>query len=174
MDTEKTFENIRTKQNNDFMKKCGIYCLIALIFLFAMIFTMNSCNNIENTEFHNVLSEEQYQIYKQIVKRRMNDWIEGMVVGMIIGLIIVYLNYDKLKNNKFGIACLFTSVTLFVNYMYYTLKPKPVWMLNYLNDMKQVKEWLDVYKTMKFRYHLGAVFGIIAYFILSFSVCRLF
>lgn len=173
MDSQKTFDGIKTN-NNNFVKLCGVYCLIALIFLFAMIFTMNSCKNIETTEFQNVLSPEQYEIYKQIVKRRMNDWVEGMIVGMIIGLIIVYLNYDKMRNNKLGIACLFTSVTLFVNYMYYTLKPKPVWMLNYLTDMKQVKEWLDVYKMMKFRYHLGAVFGIIAYFILSFSVCKLF
>ena len=54
--------------------------------------------------------------------------------------------------------------------MYYTLFPKPAWMLDFIRDKKQVKEWLDLYKFMKMRYHWGLLFGIVAFFFIGMCV----
>lgn len=37
--------------------------------------------------------------------------------------------------------------------------PKSDYMLNYLKTPEENKKWLDVYKTMKFRYFYGFIIG---------------
>ena len=53
--------------------------------------------------------------------------------------------------------------------MFYSMYPKPAWMLDYTTNQKQVKEWLDIYQFMKTRYHWGIVAGIGAFFFLSYA-----
>ena len=57
------------------------------------------------------------------------------------------------------------------NYLYYMLKPKSDWMILYLNDPKQRELWLDIYKTMKQKFHLGFLFGLVAVMMFSNASC---
>jgi hypothetical protein len=42
-------------------------------------------------------------------------------------------------------------------------------MLNHLNSPEENKAWLEMYCEMKYNYHLGFVFGIIAVGMLAFA-----
>lgn len=144
------------------------YCLIGFAFFFAMIMTSLSCKEMEVTEFKETLDSELLQKYREIVNMRFRIWIEGLVLGLVVGVLFAY--FLGSKTNRLGRACMLTAIMLFVNYMYYIMYPKPVYMLTELKNMKQVKEWNDVYKLMQFKYHLGLLFGIVAYFMISMGI----
>ena len=40
--------------------------------------------------------------------------------------------------------------------------PKSTYMLNHIDNAEQAKAWLEIYKIMKYRCHLGMLLGIIA------------
>lgn len=143
------------------------YGFIGLALLFGMAFCIFSSRNIEQYEFTKTLDKKQLDTYKLIINFRFNLWLQGLVCGAIFGLVICYFLNNTFNN--YGNALLFTAILLFVCYMYYTLYPKPAWILEYTKNQKQVKEWLDVYKFMKNRYHWGLLFGVAAFFLLSLS-----
>jgi hypothetical protein len=55
------------------------------------------------------------------------------------------------------------------NYFYYTLYPKSDWLLNYLKNPEEIKNWLRLYKEMQYNYHMGLVLGIIAVGVFAFA-----
>lgn len=144
------------------------FCLIGFAFFFAMIMTSISCKNNEISQFKSTLSPELLQKYKNITNMRFKIWLEGLVLGLVVGVVVSYLLIGK--TNKLGRASVLTAIMLVVNYMYYMLYPKPVYMLNLLENMKQVKEYNDVYREMQFKYHLGLLFGVVAYFMISMGL----
>ena len=143
------------------------YGFIGFALLFGMIFCIFSARNIEQQEFVNTLDARQLDVYKSIVTFRFNLWLQGLVLGIVIAIAVLYFLNSKF--NTYGNALLFTAILLFVNYIFYTLYPKPAWMLDFTKNNKQVKEWLDVYKFMKIRYHWGMLAGIAAFFLLSLA-----
>ena len=143
------------------------YGFIGFALLIGMAFCIFSSRNIESQEFVRTLDKKQLDIYKSIVEFRFNLWLQGLVLGLIIAVIICL--YISSYFNNYGCALLFTAILLFVNYMFYSMYPKPAWMLDYTKNLKQVKEWLDVYQFMKNRYHLGILCGIVAFFLLSYA-----
>jgi len=143
------------------------YGFIGFALLFGMIFCIISSKNIEQQEFINTLDMKQLEVYKSIISFRFNLWLQGIVLGFVFAVLVLYFVNDKF--NTYGNALLFTAVLLFVNYMFYTLYPKPAWMLEFTQNNKQVKEWLDVYKFMKIRYHWGLLAGVGAFFLLSLA-----
>ena len=64
-----------------------------------------------------LLDENQKQVYKSIIDERMSIYIQGMVIGIVIGIIVVF--NAKLSNNVK--ICMFISIVLGVNYLYYIL-----------------------------------------------------
>lgn len=143
------------------------YGFIGFALLFGMLFCIFSSKNIEQKQFKNTLDQKQLSIFKAIVEFRFNIWLQGMLLGLIIAVGICYMISENF--NTYGNALLFTAILLTVNYLYYMLYPKPAWMLEYTKNHKQVKEWLDVYRFMKNRYHLGLVLGIAAFFLISYA-----
>ena len=143
------------------------YGFIGFALLFGMLFCIFSARNIEQQEFINTLDSKQLEIYKSIITYRFNLWLQGIVLGLIAAIVVCYFISEKF--NTYGSALLFTAVLLTVNYLFYTLYPKPAWMLEFTNNQKQVKEWLDVYKFMRIRYHWGMLAGIAAFYLLSLS-----
>ena len=73
------------------------------------------------------------------------------------------------KNNT---VCIIVSSTFIFNYLFYILYPKSSYMIQQLNDKRQVDEWLKVYRTMQVKYHTGFVFGIIAVALFSLGYCK--
>ena len=77
--------------------------------------------------------------------------------------------FMKIKTSTMSLVCIIGAITFTTNYLYYILYPKTDYMLLHLNDKKQIEGWLNVYKSMQFKFHLGFVFGIIAVIIFSAS-----
>ena len=64
--------------------------------------------------------------------------------------------------------CVVGAITFITHYFYYILSPKSDWMILHLKE-NQMNDWLNVYKTMQYKYHTGFVIGIISVMILSNS-----
>ena len=50
--------------------------------------------------------------------------------------------------------------------------PKKDWMLNHLKTPEQNKQWLEVYKQMKFKWHFGFLIGLVGYGIMCYGFYR--
>jgi len=149
------------------MINCSISCLIAFALLGSMIFLTFSMNkNDKILYFLSLLTPDQQQIYKNIIQERLNIYLQGFVIGLIIGLI--YIKYYSSKNTS--TYCAFVAIVLVVTYAHYTLMPKSTYMLEHITNQEQSKAWLEIYKTMKYRCHIGMLLGAIS---LPF-VCHIF
>lgn len=155
------------KNNIIYIMNYSTYGIIGFALLFGMAFCIFSTKNVESQEFVKTLDKKQLDIYKSIVEFRFNLWLQGLVLGLVLAMVVCM--YVSTYFNNYGCALLFTAVLLFVNYMFYSMYPKPAWMLDYTKNLKQVKEWLDIYQFMKSRYHWGIVAGIGAFFFLSYA-----
>ena len=138
---------------------CNNSCIIGISLFSASIFVMtSSLKKKKNKLFLELLNDNQKNIYKHIKNERLNIYI----CASIASIIITYLITKNIKTpiNKYCSRLLISS---FVTYLYYNLYPKSQYILPNLNTKEQVKAWLDIYKHMKYRYHLGMFFGIISY-----------
>ena len=153
---------------------CGITCIIALIFLIANIYIILSCANDNNNkqDFLNVLNEKQKITYKNIISERKNIYFMGYGLGILLSILTIYISKKILRTrfNTISLVCLVGSITFVTNYLFYILYPKSDYMLLHLSDKKQIVEWLNIYKKMQFKFHIGFVIGIIAVMIFCYSL----
>jgi len=151
---------------------CTISCCISLIFIVAMIyFYYITDNNAIVIQYKKQLDPELQKTYEKISKERRNISLYGYVLGFFLSLFIILYNI-KLKGKKMNtksLVCTVMASCFLTNYFYYILSPKSDWMLNHINNSKQSKAWLVMYRTMSYNYHLGIVLGIIAVGILGFA-----
>ena len=153
---------------------CGITCIIALVFLIANIYIIFSCSN--NKEFKknflNVLNEEQKITYEKIIDERKNIYYGGYILGIILSFIGYFSikKFTTMRFNKMSLICFVGAITFVTNYLFYILYPKSDYMLLHLNDKKQIQEWLNIYRTMQFKFHIGFVVGILAVMIFCSSL----
>ena len=153
------------------MFNCNL-CIIAVVFLIANIFTIVSCNSDNYKQnFKNLLTKQQNLIYEKITTERTIIYYSGYALGIILSILTIFImtKIMKIKLATTSLVCIIGAVTFTTNYLYYILYPKSDYMLLHLNDKKQIEGWLDIYKTMQFKFHLGFVFGIIAVIIFSAS-----
>ena len=144
------------------------YCLIASIFIGASIMTTLKCTDCAPfSSYNNTLNNEQKELYKQIKSERMNIYIKGMVLGCIIAAIYYYSVLGTEKTIEH--TCALVSIIMGTQYLVYQLHPKTNWMLNSLTNREQIDEWLEVYKHMKGKYHMGMLLGIIGFGLLSYG-----
>ena len=153
------------------MFNCNL-CIIAVVFLIANIFTIISCNSDNYKQnFKNLLTKQQNLIYEKITTERTIIYYSGYALGIILSILTIFImtKIMKIKLATTSLVCIIGAITFTTNYLYYILYPKSDYMLLHLNDKKQIEGWLDIYKTMQFKFHLGFVFGIIAVIIFSAS-----
>tara|TARA_B100000963_G_C22374897_1_gene557553 strand:+ start:164 stop:634 length:471 start_codon:yes stop_codon:yes gene_type:complete len=152
---------------------CGVTCIIALVFLIANIYVIFSCSNNKKIKqnFLNVLNEEQKNTYENLINERKNIYYIGYALGIILSLIgyLVINKFTKMRFNKLSLVCFVGAITFVTNYLFYILYPKSDYMLLHLNDKKQITEWLNIYRTMQIKFHVGFVLGIIAVMIFCTS-----
>ena len=153
---------------------CGITCIIALVFLIANIYTIFSCSNNKELKknFLNVLNEEQKITYEKIIDERKNIYYGGYILGIILSFIGYFSikKFTTMRFNKMSLICFVGAITFVTNYLFYILYPKSDYMLLHLNDKKQIQEWLNIYRTMQFKFHIGFVVGILAVMIFCSSL----
>ena len=163
---------------------CGNICIIAFVFLIANIYVMFSTENIAKQEFYNTLSGDQKNIYKKLIKERKNIYYGGFILGIVLSILFIVMLKSNIFNNisnslfnkkskssKTSVVCIVGAITFVTNYLFYILYPKSDFMILHLENKEQIKEWLDIYKYMQFRYHLGFVLGILALIFASMAIC---
>ena len=151
---------------------CTITCFIAAIFLIAMIyFNISTLNSDVVNKYKDSLSPDLQVVYDKIAKERLSISMCGYSLGLVLSIIIIFYN-TRLKRNRLGaksLVCIVITTSFLTNYFYYTLYPKSDWMLNHLNSPEENKAWVEMYREMKYNYHLGFVLGIIAVGMLAFA-----
>lgn len=155
---------------------CCKTCGIAVVFLIANLYVTLSTGKSkdEKQDFYDVLNENQKTLYEQITEERKRIYYMGFILGIILSYIVYYIN-KKVWNqrlNNMSLVCLVGAVTLVTNYLFYILYPKSDYMLLHLSDKRQIEEWLKIYKTMQFKFHIGFVLGIIAVMVFCYSFRR--
>lgn len=147
-------------------------CINSCVLGFALVGGMIFCMLASHTssvfvEFQNLLNNEQKRIYTNIVKERAQQYLIGFFIGLLLAyLFIINTDYQGLPK-----VCIFVTIALAINILYYKIMPKSKYMLEYLNTSDQNKAWLKIYKHMKFRYMTGMVLGALGYLFLANGLC---
>ena len=153
---------------------CGTTCIIALVFLIANIYTILSCANDkkDKTNFLNVLTSKQKEIYEEIINERKTIYYMGYGLGILLAIFTIFIlkKILKIRFNNMSLVCLVGSIVFITNYLFYILYPKSDYMLLHLSDKRQITEWLKIYRKMQYKFHLGFVFGIIAVIVFCISL----
>ena len=68
-------------------------------------------------------------------------------------------------------VCAFVVIELVINHVYYMGMKKSSYMLNHLDNQKQVNAWLEIYKHMKTRKLIGMTIGVVGYILVAWAMC---
>ena len=150
---------------------CYKCCGVALVFLIANIFMIFTCSKKLKNDFKNTLSNEEKNLYQNIINERKRIYYSGYLLGIFLSILVVAFFKKLLKLNKMSNVCIIATITFVTNYLFYILYPKKDYMILHLKNKEQIEEWLDIYKYMQFRYHLGFVLGIVALIFASIAIC---
>lgn len=153
---------------------CSNICLVALVILiakFLMLFTMTLNYNKIHKDFNKSLSDTQKKTYKNIVGERRRIYLVGYFTGLVLSVVAIIAKYSLTHENTLSIICLATIISTLTTYFFYILHPKSSYMIEVLKNDKQIKNWLKVYKSMQFRFHLCYLMGIIGTGLLHYSFC---
>jgi len=153
---------------------CSVSCMLSLIFIISMIYFQNATTSNRTVEkYYLQLPPHLQKIYKQISNERLRIYYFGYILGFVISLIIIFNNYKLTKNvNKLSttsLICITVTVSFIVNYFYYILTPKTIYMLQVIDTHEQTKAWLTIYRAMQIYYHVGLLLGIIGVGLLAFA-----
>jgi uncharacterized protein YacL len=146
---------------------CYLSSFLALGLIGGSISTL-SVNKQQHDILRNVFSHRLDLKYEMISLERRNHYLIGLGIGLILSTIIV---------NSVGIENYYTRVTLFLTItlgsavLFYMSMPKSDYMLNHLKTPEENRKWLQVYNTMKNRYYLGFLLGILAAIPLANVLC---
>jgi primosomal protein N' len=151
---------------------CKTTCFVSIVFLIANIYVMlNVDKNELKDNFVKLLNFNQKNLYESLIKERRNIYFQGYALGLLFS--IIYLFYIKQflnkKINNILMVCTVGFIVFLTNYFYYILIKKSTYMIEHLNNKEQIKAWLDIYRSMQVRYHIGLVLGIFAAMIFAAS-----
>ena len=154
---------------------CRTSCVVATIFIVAMIFTMYGSDKTESiTNFRRILTHQQNVIYDKIANERRRIYFIGFGLGLLVSFIFLAWNHSTgpRKLNRFSTICVVGAITFTINYFYYMLAPKSDWMILHIEGDTQKKAWLEVYKIMQYNYHLGALLGLAGALFIGNVFCK--
>jgi len=150
-------------------------CIIASMFIVAMIFTMYKSDSISSVQqFTQILSIKQKAIYKKITDERRNIYFTGFGLGLLLSFLFLFWKSstkNSYKINRLSTICVVGAITFMTNYFYYILSPKSDWMILHIEGDKQKKTWLSVYRIMQYNYHFGALLGLVGAFFIANTFC---
>jgi uncharacterized protein YacL len=150
---------------------CYTTCAIASAFLFSSLIMMINIKYCSlQKDFMKTLDDNQLKIYKEIIDERFRLYITGSIIGLILGLTFLY--FSENIENKYQRVCIFISLTMITQFIFYELSPKTKYMVSYLNTKEQNKKWVEMYKYMKSKYKIGFLLGIIGYIIFAYGFCK--
>lgn len=157
---------------------CGWTCFVATMFILAnIVFTILMDKHGEVAKYQDSLDEKQMKVYQKIVNERKNIALQGygLGLGLSVGYLVSRHFITKRKgsflSSSVSSLCLTATVTFIVQYFYYILSPKSDWMLNQLTNEQQKQQWLKVYRTYSWNYHLSMLIGLVGAGLLGYSFC---
>ena len=140
---------------------CFNSCLIACSLLGSKILIMGSSRYSKNRQLLvESLDETQQKIYHGIAKQRAELFIQGLIFGCTLGALSLYVLGAK---NNLSATCLFITISMLVTHYYYLLMPKKTYLLEHLEKREQLDAWLNMYKEMNFKSHIGSLLGGLAF-----------
>ena len=146
---------------------CWGSCFLASAMLgSSFLFMLKSGDREKHERLASLLSTEQLIVYEKIKKERATLYATGLLIGIIMG--VLYLRLYKPSGSL--IDCNFVAIVSGVTGAYYSIMPKTTYMLSHLDTKEQIEAWLDVYKEMKNRCHVGALIGVLALPLLAQSL----
>lgn len=153
------------------MAICGISCIFAIVIIIANI-AMTYFMSINPTmkEYESQLPPELIVKYREIAQERFQLYMKGYTLGFALSIFIVLVIYLTTKHpNSLSLLCFVFVFSYFIAVIHYMFSPKTDWMLNHIDDEKQAKAWLNMYRYMKNTYHTSFGIGLIAVGIYLFS-----
>jgi hypothetical protein len=150
------------------------YCVIAAIFIGTSIMTMVKCPTVFDCtngpmkKYKNLLSDKQKKIYEEIVAERKSIYYKGMVAGILAAFL--YYSAVSMTDTRIEVhTCAIVAITMGVQYFVYQLHPKSKHMISVLESKEQIAAWLKVRNSMKTKFYLGGVIGLIGYVLLAYG-----
>ena len=135
---------------------------VSIAFLIATIATLQSPNEELKQNLSQHLNEKEQNYYEEIIIMRRNIYFQGLGLGVVLSLCAIFLIPTLKKAKKMVRFFTAIAITFSVNYFYYILYPKDKYMIEILDTKEENKAWLQIYKTMQFRYHMGFLLGLVA------------
>ena len=149
---------------------CSITCSISAIFIIGMIYFYNGTSNDATVQkYRQGLNVQQREAYDKIAKERLHISMQGFVLGFALSLFIIFFTYNKKTFKPSATVCMVLATCFLTNYFYYTLTPKSDWMLNHVESKAQTQAWLEMYRTMCYKYHSGLVLGIVGVGVFAYA-----
>jgi hypothetical protein len=145
------------------------YCLISYAFICASLYTILQCKNCQPfVKYEKSLNPIQLKLYKYSIHERTKLYVHGLIIGVVLASLFIYLTKSHNHPPTYK-SCMFSAIILLTQFLYYNLSPKKIQMLPILDSKEQIMNWLEVYNTMKFRYHFGFLLGVIGFFLFSYG-----
>ena len=116
-------------------------------------------------KYHKTLDPIQKQALDNIANERLTLYIQGTLLGLVLVGILSLMVDNSISPMVNG--CSFAAIVLLTQYFYYILMPKSDWMIRNLDTKKQSEAWLNVYRYMSVRWHLGLLIGLFGFFLIG-------
>jgi hypothetical protein len=143
--------------------QCYIACGLAASFFGGMLYiTLNPYKYDVLQNYLDLLDEKQKLIFNQVHRERMQIYLMGLVLGLLLGFI-----YLQSRGPSVSRTCAFVAIVMGVNYLFYMIYPKSVYMIRHLETPEQVNAHQTVYRTMQYRQYMGMALGLVAYVLVS-------
>lgn len=141
---------------------CTITCFLAAVILAAMvIMSLMVSYDPFIKSYRDQLPNDVKASYDSIVKERSSIYFTGYLIGFVLSVFLIIFNVRVLKQKipVSAMVCLTVVVSTVVNYFYYTLSPKSTFLVSLLKTEEQKANWVKVYKSMQYYYHLSFLLG---------------
>lgn len=144
-------------------------CFIAIVLLVANVYlALTADHSGDKDKLLETLSPELVSRYESIVRERKSIYMKGFGLGLCLSALAIYLCRTR---KPAPMSCLAGAITLAVTYLFYIIHPKTDYMVLHLDHGAQRAAWLDTYRSMQLKYHVGLVVGIAAAMALGYSIC---
>ena len=154
-----------------FCSNIGLLALVFIITKIIILFTITLPYTKAQKDLNDSLDETQRGAYKKIISERRRIYIMGYIIGIVLSVFIVLLNLFVLKQNRVAVRCLCAIIVSLISYFFYILHPKSKYMIQVIETKEQINNWLSIYKSMQFKFHISFILGIIAAGLGHYSFC---
>ena len=152
---------------------CLRSCSLSLIFLFSMLYmtlTIDKHALTDNLVKH--FNAEQIEYYNEVIKERTRIYLTGFSIGLAVSIGLLFAMKNKLKLNPWVVTCTSISISYIIMYFYYTLSPKMDLMVVQLDKKEARLAWQEYYTTMKNKYHISMLLGVVFVSLLNSGLCK--